>query len=170
MPEASSPGSATRLSVRPPTPAASMIRNAPRMGEPSSVLIAAKLPADAMIVTAIGGASFFARRTVSAASPPPIAMRGASGPSTAPRLSVVSAASTTPGSSRPVGGPPPVLKPNAGECPALPGRYLMVNAVNNPHSTSQGTGHHAGAGLPRIWFGRLVNRKCCIAATNARKP
>ena len=69
-----------------------MIRNAPSTGEPSSVLIAAKLPADAMIVSAIGGASFFARCTVSAASPPPIAISGASGPSTAPRLSVVSAA------------------------------------------------------------------------------
>ena len=59
MPEASSPGSATRLSVTPPMPATSMIRNAPSSGEPSRVLIAAKLPADAMIVRAIGGASFF---------------------------------------------------------------------------------------------------------------
>ena len=62
--------------------------------------MAAKLPADAMIVTAIGGASFFARRTARAPSPPPIAISGASGPSTAPRLSVVSAARTTPGRSR----------------------------------------------------------------------
>jgi hypothetical protein len=122
MPEASKPGSATRLSVRPPTPATSMIRKAPSMGEPSSVLIAAKLPADAMIIRAIGGASFLASRTVSAASPPPMAIKGASGPSTAPRLSVVSAARTMPGSSRPVAGPPPATKPNAGEWPALPGR------------------------------------------------
>ena len=50
MPEASRPGSATRLSVMPPIPATSMIRNAPSTGEPSRVLIAAKLPADAMIV------------------------------------------------------------------------------------------------------------------------
>ena len=103
MPDASRPGNATRLSVMPPIPAASMIRNAPSTGEPSSVLIAAKLPADAMTVMAIGGASFLARRTVSAPSPPPIAMRGASGPSTAPRLSVVSAARAMAGSSRPVG-------------------------------------------------------------------
>ena len=80
MPDASRPGNATRLSVAPPIPAASMIRNAPRMGEPSSVLMAAKLPADAMMVRAIGGASFFTRCTASAARPPPIAIKGASGP------------------------------------------------------------------------------------------
>ena len=85
-PEASSPGRATRLSVAPPMPAASMIRKAPSRGEPSSVLIAAKLPAEAITVTAIGGASFFSRWMVSAARPPPIAIRGASGPRTAPRL------------------------------------------------------------------------------------
>ena len=67
--EASSPGSATRLSVIPPIPAASMIRNAPSTGEPSRVLIAAKLPADAMIVRAIGGASFFARCTAKRRKP-----------------------------------------------------------------------------------------------------
>ena len=54
------------------------------------MLIAAKLPADAMTVSAIGGASFLTRRTVRAARPPPMAMSGASGPSTAPRLSVAS--------------------------------------------------------------------------------
>ena len=113
-PEASSPGSATRLSVAPAMPAASMIRNAPSRGDPSNVLMAAKLPADAMIVRAIGGASFFTRCTVRAASPPPMAIRGASGPRTAPRLSVASAARMMPGSSlSPVG--PPALKPKAGE-------------------------------------------------------
>ena len=115
MPDASRPGNATRLSVAPPIPAASMIRNAPRMGEPSSVLMAAKLPADAMMVRAIGGASFFTRCTASAARPPPIAIKGASGPSTAPRHSVLSAARMMPISSGPVGGPPPALNPKAGE-------------------------------------------------------
>ena len=43
MPEASKPGSATRLSAAPPIPATSMIRKAPSTGEPSSVLTAAKL-------------------------------------------------------------------------------------------------------------------------------
>ena len=46
-----------------------------------------------------------------------MAMSGASGPRTAPRLKVVKAARTTPGSSWPLGGPPPVLKPKAGEWP-----------------------------------------------------
>jgi predicted methyltransferase len=101
MPDASRPGNATRLSVAPPIPAASMIRNAPRMGEPSSVLTAAKLPADAMMVRAIGGASFFTRCTASAARPPPIAIKGASGPSTAPRHSVLSAARKTADQFRP---------------------------------------------------------------------
>ena len=78
------------------------------------MLIAAKLPAEAMIVTAIGGASFFTRCTVSAARPPPMAISGASGPRTAPRLSVVSAARMMPGSSRSTGGPPPVLEPEGG--------------------------------------------------------
>jgi hypothetical protein len=107
MPEASRPGSATRLSAAPPIPATSMIRNAPSTGEPRSVLIAAKLPAEAMIVRAVGGASFLARLTASAPSPPPMAINGASGPRTAPRLSVVSAASAMSGSSRRMGGPPP---------------------------------------------------------------
>ena len=61
MPEASSPGSATRVNMAPPIPAASMIRKAPRIGEPSRVLTAAKLPADAITVRANGGVSFFAR-------------------------------------------------------------------------------------------------------------
>ena len=122
MPEASRPGSATRLSVTPPMPAASMIRKAPSSGEPSRVLIAAKLPAEAMMVSAMGGASFLTRWTVRAARPPPIAISGASGPSTAPRLSVARAARTTPGRSRSTGGPPPTLNPKAGEWPAFPGR------------------------------------------------
>ena len=65
MPEASSPGRATRLSVAPAMPAASMMRNAPSSGEPSRVLTAAKLPAEAMTVSAIGVASFLTSRTVS---------------------------------------------------------------------------------------------------------
>ena len=62
---------------------------------------------------------------------------------------MVSAARAMAGSSRPVAGLPPVLKPNAGECPALPGRYLMVNAVSSPDTSSQGTGHHAGGAAPK---------------------
>jgi hypothetical protein len=60
-----------------------------------------------MIIKAIGGASLLTRRTASAPSPP-IAIRGASGLSTAPRPSVAKAARMMAGSSRPVAGPPPV--------------------------------------------------------------
>ena len=122
MPEASRPGRATRLSVAPAIPAASMMRNAPSRGEPSRVLTAAKLPAEAMTVRAIGVASFLTSRTVSAASPDPMAISGASGPSTAPRLSVAREARTMPGRYLSTGGPPPTEKPRAGEWPPGPGR------------------------------------------------
>ena len=134
------------------------------------MLIAAKLPADAMTVWAIGGASLFARRTVSAARPPPMAIRGASGPRTAPRLSVVKAARMMPGSSLETGGPPSAWNPNAGECPPLPGRYRMVSPVSSPHRTNHGTGHHAGAPASNTSPGRSWNRKSWMAVTSARNP
>ena len=134
------------------------------------MLIAAKLPADAITVTAIGGASFFTRCTVRAASPPPMAIRGASGPRTAPRLSVVSAARMMPGSSRSGAAPPPAWNPKAGECPPLPGRYRMVSPVSNPQSTSQGTGHHAGAPPEKRSWGRSTKRYSWILLTRARNP
>ena len=145
IPEASRPGKTIRLSVIPPIPAVSMIRNAPSTGEPNKVLIAAKLPAAVIIVIAVGDGSFLVLRTVNAARPPAIAISGASGPSTAPRPRVASAARTTPPSSRPLNGPPPVWSPNAGECPPLPGKYRIASAVNTPLSTNHGMGHHAGA-------------------------
>ena len=57
-PAASSPGTRTTPSSAPPRPAASISRNAPTIGEPSSVEIAAKLPATPTTTAAIGGASF----------------------------------------------------------------------------------------------------------------
>ena len=102
-------------------PAASSSRNAPSSGEPSSALIAAKLPVAHITAAAIGGASRAASRTASTPSPLPSRISGASGPSTAPNASVASAASTTPGSSM-GGSGPDVWKPSAGECPPVPGR------------------------------------------------
>ena len=53
--------------------------------------------------------------------PLPIAISGASGPRTTPRLSVANAAMTMPG--RSIGRTAPaVLNPSAGLCPAVPGR------------------------------------------------
>ena len=87
MPAASSPGISTRPSIGPPSPVASMSRNAPTMGDPSSVLMAAKLPADAITAFAWSGTSRLAMRTDSAASPPPIRISGISGPSTSAEAS-----------------------------------------------------------------------------------
>ena len=121
-----------------------MSRKAPANGLPSSVLMAAKLPAPAMTTVAIGGASLFTKWTVSAPSPPPMAMSGASGPSTAPRASVAMEARATPGILMGSGGPPPTLNPSAGECPPRPGRYRMTRPTTRPDTSSKGKGHQAG--------------------------
>ena len=44
-PAASRPGTSTTPSMGPPSPDTSIIRNAPTIGDPNSVLMAAKLPA-----------------------------------------------------------------------------------------------------------------------------
>ena len=64
----------------PPNPEASMSRNAPVRGEPSSVLMAAKLPAAASTDWTLSGASRLTRRTTRAPSPAPRAINGPSGP------------------------------------------------------------------------------------------
>ena len=120
-PAASSPGTSTTPSIGPPSPAASMSRNAPTRGEPRSVLIAAKLPAAPITAIACAGASFLTRRTARTPRPLPIAISGASGPSTTPKHRVAREANTMPGSSIGSTGPP-VLNPSAGLWPALPGR------------------------------------------------
>ena len=121
MPAESRPGTSTTPSIGPPSPAASSSRNAPSSGDPNSALTAAKLPAVAITMLACGGASRAARRTARTPSPLPIAISGASGPSTAPNDSVASAARNTPGSS--IGGSgPPVWNPSAGEWPAGAGQ------------------------------------------------
>jgi len=47
IPAANRPGNSTTPIMGPPSPDASISRNAPRMGDPSSVLIEAKLPEEA---------------------------------------------------------------------------------------------------------------------------
>ena len=120
-PAASNPGTRMTLSRPPPRPATSIRRNAPTIGDPSNVLMAAKLPATPMTTVAIAGASRLNRRTAIAPSPPPIAISGASGPSTAPRHRVASAATRMPGKSSAGAGPPVILMPSAGECPPSSG-------------------------------------------------
>ncbi len=83
--------------------------------------MAAKLPAAAAVETTFRSASGLSRRTVAAATPPPSAMSGASGPITAPRLIDARAATRMPGRLRDAAGPE-AAKPPDGSCPALPGR------------------------------------------------
>jgi hypothetical protein len=83
------------------------------MGEPKRVLMAAKLPAAPMTTLAVAGASFLTKCTAKTPIPLPIAISGASGPRTTPRLSVANAAITMPGRSTGAVAPD-ALKPSAG--------------------------------------------------------
>ena len=93
------PGSSTRGSIGPPSPAASIKMIAPMTGEPKMVAIAANAALAASTAMTWSGVSFFTSFTARTARPPPRAMSGASGPSTRPRPRVASAASKMPGSS-----------------------------------------------------------------------
>ena len=163
-PAASNPGTSTRPSIGPPSPLASISKKAPSSGDPSSALIAAKLPAAATTVATCGGESRLTSRTARTPMPEPMAISGASGPRTTPRLSVAMAASITPsscsGCTAPAG-----LKPSAGECPPFPGRYLMTGATSSPDNTNSGSGHQIGVPLKPNDFGTVVKNQCCKCAT-----
>ncbi len=124
-------------SCRPPSPEASMSRNAPRRGDPSSVLIAAKLLAAARTDAACWGTSRRARRTARTASPPARAMSGISGPSTAPETQ------------RRQGG-----QDNPGELPRL-GSRVELEVVGRGRAAPPGQvpdgqpGQHAAGGQDR---------------------
>ena len=120
-PAARRPGTRTISIVGPPSPAISMRRKAPTSGEPRRVAMAAKLPAAPITTAAMGGASRLTRCMARTPSPLPMAISGASGPSTTPRLSVANAAATTPKISMGCTGPPD-LKPSEGSWPPVPGR------------------------------------------------
>ena len=74
----------------------------------------------------------------------PIAISGASGPSTSPSPNVAKAARTTPGSSIGRVGEPEAAIPSAGTWPPPPGSRVIANAVSTPASASQGSGYHHG--------------------------
>ena len=124
------------------------------IGEPSSVLMAAKLPAEARTAVAWSGTSRRAARSASTTRPPPMAIRGASGPSTAPKIKVARAARMTPGNSAGVGARC-VLKPSAGCAPPVPGRYLIARPVSTPPTASTGSGHHTGAVVEAQAMGKM---------------
>ena len=112
IPAAIRPGMRMSGSVAPPSPEASMITIAAMIGEPKTTEIAANAPAAPSTSNDCGGASRLASRTVKTATPLPMAMSGASGPSTRPRPSVASAASATPGTM--FGSVLPTCRPLAG--------------------------------------------------------
>ena len=120
-PAARRPGTSTISIIGPPNPATSMSRKAPTSGEPKSVAMAAKLPAAPITTAAMGGASRLTRWIASTPRPLPIAISGASGPNTTPRLSVANAAATMPNNSTGCTGPPD-LKPSEGSWPPVPGK------------------------------------------------
>ena len=124
IPAAIRPGMRMRGNVAPPRPLASITSTAATMGEPKITEIAAKLPAAAKTSSSCGGASFFASFTANTARPPPIAMSGASGPSTSPSPRVAKAASATPGTM--FGSVLPTCRPCAGTCPPPPGSRTIA--------------------------------------------
>ena len=128
--------------VAPPRPLASITRIAATSGDPKITEMAAKLPAAASTMSSCGGASFFARFTAKTASPLPIAISGASGPSTRPRPRVASAASAIPGTM--FGVVLPIWSPLAGTWPPLPGSFTIAKATGMPARTSTGMGHQLG--------------------------
>ena len=130
--------------------------------------MAAKLPAPATTFSALAGTGRRLSRTTQMASPPPMAISGASGPSTTPSASVARAARITPGSSDGLGAPP-AWNPSAGECPPRPGRYLIAAATSTPATASSGTGHHTGSPWKPSPWGRLVNSQCWSWLTRYRK-
>ena len=111
-----------------------------------SVLTAAKLPVAPSTLAAWSGTGRRDSRVARTASPPPSAISGISGPSTAPKTSVASAARMRPGSWIGVGGACRA-KAGAGEGPPLPGRYRIAKPARTPPTASTGSGHHTGSVL-----------------------
>ena len=107
---------------------------------------AAKLPAAVTNIRTCGGASRRARLIVNAASPPPIAIRGASGPSTSPKARVAAPARMMPG--RTFGPEGPLAeRPLAGIWPPPPGSRVIASATSNEPTARTGSGHHVGGPL-----------------------
>nr|BFE73214.1 hypothetical protein GCM10020092_065150 [Actinoplanes digitatis] len=169
MPAPSSPGTSTSDAVAPPRPDASISRNAPDSGEPSSVLMAAKLPVAATAAPACAGRSRRARCAARYASPPPSATSGPSGPTTAPRPMPAVAAIAIPGRAR-GSGSPPGWNPSTGDSPPRPGRYRTVSPTIVPAATSGTTGHQSGVSANPSPCGRSVYAQPCTRASSLRNP
>ena len=143
IPAAMSPGIRMSGSVAPPSPLASITSTAATIGEPKITEIAAKLPAAPRTTSSCGGASRLASFTVKTATPAPIAMSGASGPSTSPSPSVAIAASATPGTM--FGS----LPPHRGDRSRVrvrrcPGAARSRTPPADRRARTPGNGHHSG--------------------------
>ncbi|CAM5535957.1 hypothetical protein SBADM41S_02337 [Streptomyces badius] len=169
IPAESRPGTSTTPSIGPASPDTSISRNAPSSGDPSRALTAAKLPDAPTRDRASGDRSRLTWPAAQTASPPPRAIRGASGPSTAPTPSETSAASTTPGRCA-AGGAPVDTSPSAGRCPPPPGSRRTTSPTRSPATPSSGTGHHDGVASKPSAFGSSVYVSDCSSETSARKP
>jgi hypothetical protein len=112
IPAASRPGTSTRGSLGPPSPDASMRITAAMIGDPKRNDTAANVAEAAITVRTSGGASRRSRSTARNPRPPPMAMRGASGPRTIPRPMLARAARITPGTA--FGWVGAGLRPSAG--------------------------------------------------------
>jgi hypothetical protein len=109
------------------------------------------------------GASFTNRVTLSPTADPS-AISGASGPSTAPKHSVPSAASATPGAC--ASGVGAVLRPPSGECPPSPGSSLRAAITTHaPTAGSPTTRYQAGSSHSQSSTSWTAARKS--AATSA---
>ena len=154
--------------VGPPSPVASIRITAAINGEPKMSATAAKLPAAAITMSICGGASRRTRLARKRASPPPSAMRGASGPITAPRPIEARAARTTPG--RSIGRVRPALRPSAGTWPPFPGSRTMAKAVISPAMASTGRDHQTGVLSKPSVPGRSSYTPTWIQWTASRNP
>lgn len=138
----SSAGSITANSCGPPTPATSISSTAATKGLPKIAEIAAAAPAAPSSAVLAGVAGTRTRSRKSRARPPPRAISGDSGPSTAPSGRPARAASATPG--RAEAATPSACRPEAGMCPPRPGSHATIRPTSTPARSIGGSGHHHG--------------------------
>ena len=142
------------------------MRDTATSGPPNSAEMAANDPA-ASSARSPRVPSVRTRPMISPATDPS-AIRGASGPSTAPNDSEPTAAIATPGMATSAVGPP--ATPSSGEWPPSPGS--SVRAATTTAAPTIGrptTRYHCGAEPPRA-SGRSVHSQCSRRWTRARKP
>ena len=135
-------------------PAASIISTAAITGEPNRNETAANVPQAAISCWTSGGASRRIRRMTRKPIAPPIAISGASGPSTTPNPIEASAAHSTPGSS--IGCVGAGFSPFAGICPPVPGRLDDRERGEQPRDREHRQRPPVGPGVEPERVGKVV--------------